>query len=41
MPFGEDAALIQEIVQQFAKGKKVSAWLTSASGQTCLHEYQG
>lgn len=41
MPFGEDPALIQEIVQQFAKGKKVSAWLTSASGHASLHEYQG
>jgi cytolysin-activating lysine-acyltransferase len=40
-PFGEEPALIQEVVAQFAKGKLVSAWVSGANGQTTLREFQG
>jgi cytolysin-activating lysine-acyltransferase len=40
-PFGTEPALIQEVVSQFAKGQKVSAWVPDATGQTSLREFQG
>lgn len=41
MPFGEDAALVQEVIAQFAKGQKVSAWMPTALGQMALRQWQG
>jgi cytolysin-activating lysine-acyltransferase len=41
MPFGEELALIHEVIAQFAKGQKVSAWTSDAKGQPVLREFQG
>jgi cytolysin-activating lysine-acyltransferase len=41
MPFSEEPALIQEVIAQFAKGQKVSAWMPAANGQMTLREFQG
>jgi cytolysin-activating lysine-acyltransferase len=40
-PFGEEPALIQEVITQFAKGQKVSAWVAGTTGQATLREFQG
>lgn len=41
MPFGEEPALIQEVIAQFAKGQKVSAWMPAPNGQMTVREWQG
>jgi cytolysin-activating lysine-acyltransferase len=41
IPFGEELPLIEEVIAQFAKGQKVSAWTTTPNGQPVLREFQG